>query len=102
MENDDMSEMMSEIFYLIENDEMPAVWYEIGPEFARCEVACIQQHSEYMGGVSGEQQDVYQYRDHDGAVWDIEVDRHDDDGHELDDSEIVEHATRIRRIDCAE
>ena len=101
MENEFMSELISKIFYLIENDKMPAVWYEIDREFARCEVDFIQHNSEYMGGVNSEQ-DIYQYRDHDGAVWEIEVDRHDDDGHELDDSEIVEHATRVRWIVCAD
>ena len=102
MKYDDMSEQMSKICHLVEKDRLPGVWYEFGRTFTRCEVICIQQSSEYMGGVSGEQRDIYQYRDHDGAVWEIEVDRHDDDGHELDDSDIAEHATRIRRIDCTE
>ena len=59
------------------------------------EIAKILMDSDYIGGINGDT-DVYQYCDHDGTVWEIEVDRHDDDGHELDDSEVIEHAIRIR------
>ena len=51
----------------------------------------------YTGGVNGDT-DVYQYHDPHGDMWEIEVDRHDDDGYELSDDEIAAHATCVRHM----
>lgn len=50
---------------------------------------------QYVGGINGDT-DIYCFRDPaTGQIWEIAVDRHDDDGHELSNEQIALHATWV-------
>lgn len=61
------------------------------------EIAKIMQDSEYMGGINGDIDD-YQFKGHIGDTWIIHVDCHNDDGDELTNDEIIEHAIGAERL----
>ena len=50
----------------------------------------------YVGGENSLDGDIYDFLDKSNIYWEIEVDCHNDDGDELTNDEIIEHAIRIR------